>query len=155
MTQPHVVGLYVSQGGVPKHEVISARVSSLGIEGDRQRDLRYHGGPERALCLYSHECIERLRSEGHPIVPGSVGENIVISGLQWNELIPGVRLRLGDELMIEITSYTTPCSKIAASFSEGYFNRIHQKKFPGESRLYARVLQGGALQPGAVVTVLQ
>jgi MOSC domain-containing protein YiiM len=139
---------------VPKHEIASARVSPLGIEGDRQRNLRYHGGPDRALCLYSHECIERLRNEGHPIVPGSTGENIVISGLDWSDILPGTRLQLGDDVKVEITSYTTPCANIVSSFKDGYFNRIHHKKVPGQSRLYARVLQGGVLQPGAAVSVL-
>ena len=152
--QPHIVGLYVSQGGVPKHEISSARIRTQGIEGDRQRDLRYHGGPERALCLYSYECIERLRAEGHPIVPGATGENIVLAGLDWNEITPGTRLQLGNEVEIEITSYCTPCSKIAGCFLDGDFNRIHHKKTLGESRLYAKVLQGGALQPGDAVTVL-
>jgi MOSC domain-containing protein YiiM len=153
--QPHIVGLYISQGGVPKHEISSARIGTQGIEGDRQRDLRYHGGPERALCLYSYECIERLRAEGHPIVPGATGENIVLAGLDWNDITPGTRLRLGDEVRIEITSYTTPCAKIARCFSDGYFNRIHHKKTLGESRLYAKVLQGGVLQPGAAAMILE
>jgi MOSC domain-containing protein YiiM len=148
------VGLYVSQGGVPKLEIPEAQVTLLGLEGDRQRDLRYHGGPQRAVCLYSHECIERLRAEGHPIVPGGTGENIVLAGLDWNEITPGTRLRLGNEVKIEITSYCTPCSKIAGCFTGGDFNRIHHKKTLGESRLYAKILQGGALQPRDAVTVL-
>lgn len=154
IAEPYVIGLYVSQGGAPKHEIATARIGTDGIEGDRQRDLRYHGGPQRALCLYSYECIQRLRAEGHPIMPGGTGENIVLAGLDWNEITPGTCLQLGNQVRIEITSYCTPCHKIAGCFTEGNFNRIHHKKTLGESRLYARILQGGTLQPGDAVTVL-
>ena len=38
----------------------------------------FHGGPERALCLFSLERILELQAEGHPIFPGAAGENITI-----------------------------------------------------------------------------
>jgi len=60
----------ISQGGVPKRPVPSATVTETGVEGDRHRNPRLHGGPQRAVCLFSLEVIERLRAEGHPIAPG-------------------------------------------------------------------------------------
>jgi MOSC domain-containing protein YiiM len=42
-----------------------------GIVGDDQAAKKYHGGPDRALVLYSLEIIEALQAEGHPISPGS------------------------------------------------------------------------------------
>ncbi|MBW3625504.1 MAG: MOSC domain-containing protein, partial [Armatimonadetes bacterium] len=62
-----IAGLQISPGGVPKRPIESGRVTALGIAGDQQRDRRFHGGPTRALCLYSLERIEQLRDEGHPI----------------------------------------------------------------------------------------
>jgi MOSC domain-containing protein YiiM len=140
-----------SAGGVPKLPVVSARVTESGLEGDRQRDRRYHGGPLRALCLFSLERIAALRAEGHPIEPGSTGENVTVSGIEWEALQPGVRLRLGGEVEIEITSYTAPCKNIAGSFSEGEFTRISQKVHPGWSRLYARVHRPGQVAAGDAV----
>src|SRR5689334_5840999 len=92
-------------GGVPKHRVPSAEVASGGVAGDKQRDRRFHGGPQRAVSLYSHEHIQALRAEGHSITPGSTGENMTIGGLDWEELRVGDRLRIGDRLQIEITGY--------------------------------------------------
>ena len=69
-----VVSLHASNGGLPKLEIPTARITETGIEGDRQRNLKYHGGRERALCLWSLERIEALRGEGHPVSPGSTGE---------------------------------------------------------------------------------
>ena len=60
-----VYQINVSRGGVPKAAVTQARVTKLGIEGDYQSDQQNHGGPDRALCLYTLEQIRQLQSEGH------------------------------------------------------------------------------------------
>jgi MOSC domain-containing protein YiiM len=143
-----------SGGGVPKLGVREAFLDANGLEGDRQRDLRFHGGPERALCLFPLELILELQAEGHPVFPGSVGENVTVAGLEWPRVEPGTRLSLGDEALVEITSYTSPCKTIAASFAGGDFKRISQKVRPGNSRLYARVLRPGRLAVGDTVKLL-
>ena len=136
------------QGGVPKQRALSAEVSFNGVVGDKQRDLRFHGGPTRAVSLYSYECIQALQAEGHPIVPGSTGENLTIGGLEWGALQVGERLRIGDRLRIEITGYAVPCSNLVESFIDGGFTRISQKLHPGWSRLYARVIVEGTVREG-------
>ena len=147
-----IVGLQTSPGGVPKLPVESGIVTPLGLLGDKQRDRRYHGGPDRALCLYSMDRIEELNGEDHPIAPGTVGENVTLRGLDWDTVTPGKRYRLGDEVEIEITSYTTPCANVAPSFRHGEFVRILQKKHPGYSRVYARILKEGEIKVGDGVT---
>ena len=129
----------VSDGGVPKLPVSEGRVSKQGLAGDRRRTRSVHGGPDRAVCLFSLERILALQAEGHPIAPGVCGENLTLAGLEWAQLRPGDRLRIGSELLIEITSYTAPCSHNARWFRDGRYDRISQKKHPGWSRLYASV----------------
>ena len=146
--------LNISPGGVPKVPVPEATVTELGLVGDDHRFPEFHGGPDRALCLFSLELIAELQAEGHPIFPGSTGENVTVSGLDWEQLIPGVRLKLGDEVEIEITEYTTPCKIIGASFVNGDFTRISQKVHPGQSRVYARVLRTGRLAAGQMVSLV-
>ena len=136
-------------GGVPG----AGEVREQGLEGDRQRDLRYHGGPLRAVCLYSAEAIDALRAEGHPIAPGSTGENLTIEGIDWGGLSVGDRLQIG-QLLVEITGYAAPCSNIAGSFADGLSKRISQKLHPGWSRLYARVLAEATVRAGDQVAVL-
>ena len=150
----HIFQLNCSPGGVPKLPVAEALLTRTGLVGDRQALPRIHGGPERALCLYALERIRQLQAEGHPIRPGSTGENITVTGLDWDTLAPGVRLAVGDEVLIEISSYAGPCKAIAASFRGGEFRRISQKVHPGASRLYARVLRTGLLRVGQAVSVI-
>jgi len=141
------------EGGVPKHPVPEAILSPAGVFGDRQRNLKYHGGPDRAVCLFSLEHIDALRAEGHPITPGSIGENLTLAGVDWSAVVPGTRLYVGAGVVLEITSYTTPCQKVAGSFAGGQFKRISQKLHLGWSRTCARVLHAGAVRTGDAVVV--
>jgi MOSC domain-containing protein YiiM len=142
-----IVQINLSGGGVPKLPIGRAIVDELGIVGDRHRDLKHHGGPERALCLYALELIEALRSEGHPILPGGAGENITTRGLDWSRLARGRKLLLG-EVIAEFTDWATPCRNIAGCFEGGEFKRTSHKLHPGWSRAYARVLRGGVIALG-------
>src|SRR6267142_1618037 len=152
--QGRIFQLNTSQGGVPKLAVREAMLTTTGLMGDVQKFTDIHGGPERALCLFSLERILELQIEGHPIFPGAVGENVTVSGIDWNTLEPGRQVYLGDEVVVEITRYTSPCNTISDSFCDGYFGRISQKLHPGFSRVYARVLQGGRLRIGQPVRLL-
>jgi MOSC domain-containing protein YiiM len=152
--QGRIFQLNVSPGGVPKLAVREAMLTGTGLVHDVQEHPNIHGGPERALCLYSLERILELQHEGHPIFPGAVGENVTVMGIDWASVEPGVRLALGDDVVIEIASYTSPCDSVAASFGDGRFVRISQKVNPGWSRVYARVLQTGRLHTGQAVHVV-
>ena len=143
-----------SGGGVPKRRVNGAKVSQLGLQGDSQNDKIHHGGAERAVCVYSLERIEALQREGHPIDVGTAGENITIEGIDWGMIVPGVRLRVGDEVILEIASFTSPCKTIKESFIGGRFVRISQKLHPGWSRVYARVLSEGEIHFGDQIEVV-
>jgi MOSC domain-containing protein YiiM len=142
------------RGGVPKHAVPAAEVTTEGVVGDKQRDRRFHGGPTRAVCLFALERIEALRAEGHPISPGSTGENLTVSGIDWDAAKVGDRLRLGDWVELEITGYAAPCSNIAESFADGEFKRMSQKLHPGWSRLYAQVITPGEVRLGDAVEII-
>ncbi|MCK5377848.1 MAG: MOSC domain-containing protein [Acidobacteria bacterium] len=138
----------ISDGGVPKLPIMRVAVDFSGAKGDRQRNLRFHGGPDRALCLYSLERILALQGEGHSIVPGATGENLTLAGLDWDRVQPGLRLTIGEMLNIEITDYTKPCRDIASSFANGAIKRIFQERYPGWSRVYAKVIQPGEITVG-------
>jgi MOSC domain-containing protein YiiM len=152
---PHVHQINISDGGVPKHPVFEAKVASEGVEGDHQRNLKVHGGPDRALCLFSLEIIERLQDEGHFIDAGSSGENLTLAGLEWDRLEPGSRLTIGPDVRLEVSSYCAPCELNARWFHDRDITRISQKANPGWSRVYARVLQGGVVRPGDKVDIVQ
>lgn len=142
-----------SRGGVPKTSVLEALITEDGLEGDLQRDRRYHGGLDRAVGLFSLDVIRALQLEGHPIGVGTTGENLTLSGLDWPSLTPGHGLQVGAVRLL-VTSYASPCESIRHSFLDANFTRVSQKIHPGWSRLYARVLAGGIVRPGDRVDVV-
>lgn len=148
-----LVQINVSKGGVPKTPIHEAHISTNGVEGDKQKNLKYHGGPDKAVCLYSLEKILTLQREGHSIWPGATGENLTISEMNWDNLVPGVVLNVGYEVVLEVTEYAVPCKQINAWFNDRRSTRISQKLHPGWSRVYCKVLKEGTVRPGDPVRI--
>ena len=147
-TAGRIVQISISAGGVPKLPVDTAHISAAGLAGDAHRDHEHHGGPDRAVCVYSMEAIRALNAEGHTVAAGSLGENVTVEGLDWTTVAPGTRLRLGETVLLEVTRYTSPCFNIKAAFVGGDFSRVSQKRHPGWSRVYTRVLREGTIRTG-------
>jgi MOSC domain-containing protein YiiM len=149
-----VASINVSAGGVPKLRVQSGELGREGFDGDGHHDIKHHGGPDRAVCIYATEIIEALRAEGHPIDVGTAGENLTVSGLDWAKMVPGARVIVGAAL-VEVTGYTSPCRTIRRSFIDGHFARISQQTNPGWSRVYARTLRDGRVEVGDAVDIIE
>ena len=149
-----VRGLHVNpEGGVPKHPVEHLIVGYEGCQGDKQNDRKHHGGPQRAVCLMETWVLKRLQDEGHPIHPGSTGENMLIDGTQPGELCVGARLVVGS-VVLELTCDAPPCRTIQASFTEGSFRNLSHKRVSGQTRWYARVVEPGTVRLNDDVRVL-
>ena len=71
-----LVSINVSGGGVPKSRVNGAQVSRLGLVGDAQDDTIHHGGPDRAVCVYSLERTPSLQGRTSPYRRKNHRENV-------------------------------------------------------------------------------
>jgi MOSC domain-containing protein YiiM len=79
---------------------------------------------------------------------------VTLEGVEWSAVIPGAYLRLGSDIVIQVTRYTAPCTNIAPSFRDHDHVRVSQKRHPGDSRVYARVLREGGLVSGDPARIL-
>lgn len=147
-----VRGVFVGDGGVPKHPVAAAEVSRTGLTGDRQRTRKYHGRVWQAVCLWSAEVVAELQAEGHPVFPGGCGENLSLAGIAWADLRAGARMRVGSALL-ELSVPTEPCRQIRPFFDGGAIRRVDHYRHPGAARWYASVLEPGAVAVGDEVTL--
>ena len=137
-----ILAVCIGPGGIPKQAVPEARATENGLVGDRQR-YRIHGGPNRALCLFSSADYASLRRDGVPCEnPGTFGENVLVEGLDFAQLNPGECLALGDEVRIELFDVREPCGTLKSV----------DARFPnlmlGRSGFVCRVLREGLLRPG-------
>jgi MOSC domain-containing protein YiiM len=150
--KPRVPGEF----GLPKGPVDSLRVGPAGAEGDynRYRTETLHGDPDQALLVVTEDLLRTLASEGWPVRPGDLGENLTVAGLAEAALAPRVRLRVGDAV-IEITIPCDPCTEL---YSLPYVGAERGPAFlratAGRRGWYARVLVPATILPGAAVTII-
>ena len=136
--------LNVSKGGMPKLPVEAARVTRFGVEGDEQRNLKHHGGPNRAVCIFSEELYDWLREKGIDLQNGSVGENFTTRGLDLNKLTKGDRLRVGD-CLIELTDVRVPCRNLKK------WDADLPELIVGRSGWVAKVIEEATVKPGDAI----
>ena len=143
--------LNVSSGGMPKLPVMFARVTAAGVDGDRQRNLKFHGGPDRAVCIFSEELYEELKEAGVDVPgAGSIGENFTTRGLDLRKLGKGDRLRVGtDGCVVEITNVRVPCKQLRK------WDADLPELIVGRSGWVAKVIADGTVRPGDQIEVLK
>jgi MOSC domain-containing protein YiiM len=132
---------------MPKRPVEQAFVGRDGVARDKQRNLKYHGGADRAVCLYSRELYQWLAEQGVALDAGSVGENLTTAGIDLQTLRAGDRLRVGP-CTIQITDVRIPCGQLAK------WHPQLKQIITGHSGWVARVIEEGTLHPGDRIEVL-
>jgi MOSC domain-containing protein YiiM len=154
----HVAPLGPSQ--VPSAFVkrpISGRVmvQPLGLVGDKQADLRVHGGPDKAIYCYPIEHYAKWLLERPSakvlLVAGGFGENLTTRGLDEDGVCIGDILRIGG-VMAQVTQPRTPCFKLGLRFEDPQMLRAMTRS--GRSGWYLRVLEPGLVEAGASITMI-
>ena len=98
--------------GIFKEPVSSpVRIRTLNLDGDRQADLRVHGGQDKAVYAYPAEFYELWRGERPELAfPwGQFGENLTTQGLRDEDVSVGDRFRVGTAELV-VTQPRLPCS---------------------------------------------
>jgi MOSC domain-containing protein YiiM len=142
--------------GLPKRPVPTAQIQALGVEGDFNdwRTENLPGDLQQAVLLVTTELLTQLREEGWPVAPGDLGENITLSGIPEAALGVAARLAIGG-VLLEITKPCDPCIRLynlPYVGSEG--GPAFLRATAGRRGWYARVVQPGMLERGAVVSLL-
>ncbi|MDR3727525.1 MAG: molybdopterin-binding protein [Terracidiphilus sp.] len=129
--------------GIAKHEVPSISVLvEHGVDGDA-----HAGDWHRQISLLAHTDIEFMRAKGLNLKPGAFGENLVIDGLDCDELGVGSQLRIGP-VLLELTQIGKVChTRCAIYYTTG-------DCIMPRAGLFARVLDGGTLHPGMPVQLV-
>lgn len=135
-----------------KHPIASAHAGPLGLAGDEQADRQNHGGPDKALCVYSFDHYPYWEQVlGQRLTPAAFSENLTVSGLHEANVHLGDVLRAG-EALVQVTYPRTPCSKLA--------RKRRRKDLPalihanGYSGFYLRVLAPGRIAAGDALEVV-
>ena len=117
-----------------------------GFEGDVQADLRYHGGPDKAVCCYAVEHRPDWEAlVGQPLPPGAFGENLLTAGLLERDLHVGDVLTVGTAT-VQVSQPRGPCFKLGARWGKRSLPARMAREL--RSGWYLRVLEPGTVRAG-------
>lgn len=132
---------------------VEGRVKVRGdnLDGDRQADLRAHGGPDKAVYAYAIEETRLWEEElGRDLGPGAFGENLTTEGVDVSGAVLGERWRVGTTLL-EVVQPRLPCAKLGLKMGDPTFvRRFGRASRPGA---YLKVLEEGELGAGDALEV--
>ena len=119
-------------------------VTDVGLIGDRQADMKVHGGYDKAIYAYSYKHYqtwsEEMNQEYNEF--GLVGENLTIDDFDERKIYIGDELKIGN-CLFQISQPRIPCYKIGIKMN----SRDFPKKFSQSGLLgsYLRVLEPGKI----------
>ena len=128
-------------------------LGKTNFAGDKQADLRFHGGEDKAVNVYPSEhyagWIEQLQLA---MAPGAFGENFTTAGLNETNVCIGDVFRLG-EAVVQVSQPRQPCAKLARRWrTKDLAARVIEA---GKTGWYLRVLQEGAVEAGLEIKLLE
>ncbi len=135
-----IVSINISEKkGMRKSHVAEASVrAEFGIEGDAHASPDWH----RQISLLALESIQKMLAMGLKVGPGDFAENITTEGIDLVSLPIGTRIRLGGDVVGEVTQIGKTCHSRCAIYEQA-----GDCVMPREG-IFIRVIKGGKLRPG-------
>lgn len=140
--------------GLPKRPVDSAFITKEGVRGDFNlyRHEECGDDPDMALLIMPIETINQLNSEGWPIRPGDLGENLTTSGIGYSSFGVGKVFAVG-KMRFQVSKACDPCDNLFLLPYVGKSKGPEFLKTMLERRgWYARVLTEGWVNPRDQIT---
>jgi len=141
-----VVSINVSdKKGVRKRAVDSAVIrDNYGIETDAHASDKWH----RQISLLAIESIKKMQDMGLDVAPGDFAENITTEGIDLLTLPIGTRLRIGDDIEVEVSQIGKTChTRCAIYYQAG------DCVMPKEG-IFVKVIKGGRIKKGDRIEIL-
>ena len=141
-----IVSINISdKKGVKKKGVDEALlVADHGLEKDA-----HAGDWHRQVSLLASESIDKMRDKGLTLDAGDFAENITTRDMDLVSLPVGTRVRVGGEILLEISQIGKECHERCAIYYQA-----GDCVMPREG-VFAKVLKGGLVKKGDGLEVLQ
>ncbi len=107
-------------------EPVRGRVAARGVnlDGDEQADRKVHGGPDKAVYAYAVEDYQWWATElGAPLEPGTMGENLTLTGVDVTGAVVGERWAIGSAVF-EVCQPRAPCAKLGLRMGDARFPKL-------------------------------
>ncbi len=145
--EPWMTGIYKTPVSGP------VRLGLENLDGDGQADLKVHGGPDKAVCVYSADHFPTWRQElGVPECgPGWFGENFSVTGQTESTVAIGDTYRIGTAI-VQVSQPRAPCWKLGRRWQRLDMPKLVVRS--GRTGWYLRVLETGTVESGEAITLL-
>jgi len=120
----------------------------LLIENHGFKDDAHAGDWHRQVSLLAMESINKVRAKGLDVGPGDFAENITTLGIDLVHLPIGTKLRIGEEVLMEVTQIGKVCHERCAIYYQA-----GDCVMPREG-IFAKVLKGGMVKKDDLVIVV-
>lgn len=116
-----------------------------GLEGDA-----HSGNWHRQVSLLSHDSIDKMIAKGaENLTPGKFAENLTTEGIVLYELPVGTKLKVGNEVLMEVTQIGKECHTGCA-----IRNLVGDCVMPREG-IFTKVLSPGWIVPGDEIEIIK
>ncbi|WCK52714.1 MOSC domain-containing protein [Aneurinibacillus sp. Ricciae_BoGa-3] len=130
-----------------------ALLTRTGFLGDKQGDLKNHGGLDKAACVHAFEHYPYWQEELKlKLAPGAFGENLTIAGMPEEAVCIGDLYQIG-EAVVQVSQPRQPCYKINIRLdAQNMPARIEEH---GSTGYYLRVIEEGKIMNSDVPALLK
>ena len=143
---------WIGQRSARREPLVSVPQAELKTDSHLVGDhARPKADGKRQITLIQHEHLAAVAGYlglAAPLDPGRLRRNLVVSGLNLLAL-KNRQIRIGDEIVLDITGECHPCSRMEEELGAGGYNAMR-----GHGGLTAHIAQGGRIRVGDVVRVL-
>ena len=143
---------WIGQRAVRREPLIAVLEAELKTDSHLLGD---HARPKpdgkRQITLIQHEHLASVAGFlglPAPVEPGRLRRNLVVSGLNLLAL-KNRQVRIGDEVILDITGECHPCSRMEEELGPGGYNAMR-----GHGGLTAHIAQGGIIRVGDVLRMI-
>lgn len=165
MITPTIVDLFIGMprqiknatgtftSGIVKSPVAEAFLSGNGLIGDGVANEKFHGGPERAVCVYCYEHYPQWEQErGAPLERPGFGENLLVTGMLEKDVCIGDTYRVG-EAVVQVSQSRNPCYTVSRRNEfDPMLNRLIETGYTG---YFFRVLREGKIRVDSKIELLE
>lgn len=129
------------------------RLGKLGLAGDEQADLVFHGGPDKAVCVYLHNHYPHWEQVlGRSLPYGSFGENFTAVDLMEDEICIGDTFAIGTAV-VQVSQPRQPCWKLAMRWGLDALPLLVTES--GATGFYFRTLTEGEVRSGDTLRLME
>jgi MOSC domain-containing protein YiiM len=139
------------------------RLGATNLDGDGQADRENHGGPDKAVCVYSADHYPYWRETlGLDLPLGAFGENFTVEGLTeadvcigdvWSVSGAASEAVQPDAVRVQVSQPRQPCWKLARRWRLKTLTA--QVVENGRTGWYFRVLTEGTVAPGMALALVE